>query len=197
VSNPADGDLNPRQIEYLAGHEQKNRSLENDLRLAVAESYVNLAKRYAEPKGMFTETLRNIDVLLQIFDAKHAQAIAPDLAQQALYKIPCRYWRRDRYTPERQAKWGWLIERVLRLDDLPDAMDAAVNSPDVQTKLKVLRQALVELETEIAKLPDPETMDFDTMLEQVLVVMEKEKARLTAEGVDMKKQSKELNKNPF
>ena len=47
------------------------------------------------------------------------------------------------------------------------------------------------------KLPDAEQMTMDAMLDKVIPMMEREKQRLTDDGVDMEKANKELNPNPF
>lgn len=187
--------MSESEESYLRSHERKNRELEGGLRLAVAESYENLAKRYAHPKGMLQETVKNMKDLMQVFDAERARELAPDLRQQALHKIPCRYWRRDRYTPERRAKWGWLIDRVLRLETLPEEMEDAVNGAGIKKQLAKVKESLAGLQKEIEKLDDPEDTDFDAKLEKILPVMEKEKARLEGQGV--KVGGGELNSNPF
>ncbi len=196
VAGEGDG---PSEAEkgYAAGHERKNREYEMGLRLAVAESYENLAKRYAHPKGMLRETVKNMQDLMAAFDPGKAEEIAPALSREALHKIPTRYWRRDRYSPARRAKWSWLIDRVLRLPGLPEEMEEAVNDRGLKKQLAQVEEALEGLQAEIEKLDDPEPMEFDDMLDKVLAVMEKEKERLAEEeGIEFK-WGGELNRNPF
>lgn len=187
----------PRAAQYLAGHTRRNRQLEEELTVAIIDGYTDWLKRYAHPKGVLLKSVESMQQLLLNFDAEKCRELAPELARHALHRIPCRYWRQDRYTPGRRAKWGWLIERVLRLETLPGDMDATLNKPAVKQKLAALNEALEDLNAELRKQPDPETMDFDAMLDRIMPIMQQEKERLTNEGVDMEKQSNELNENPF
>jgi sialate O-acetylesterase len=198
VATASTGTLSPAEMNYLKKHERKNRELENGLKLAIVDSYEQLTKRYAHPKGMLLKTVGNMQELMQGFDAKKSEKLAPELQQHALHRIPCRYWRRDRYSPARRAKWGWLIERVIRLADMPQQMEQTLENEKIKSRIAQLQQALADLQTELEALPEPKAMTMDTMLDTVLPMMETEKDRLVAEeGMDPKKFNKELNKNPF
>jgi len=197
VQQEVSGALSNTEIDYMKGHDRRNLQLESDLNVAVLDSYDQFAKRYADPKGMFEATLLNMQLMMQVFDPQKAHERSPVLGRNALHSIPCRYWRPDRYTPERSAKWGWLIERIIRFEDLPRNMEATLENPDIKSKLVQLQKAIAELQAEVNKLPDAEQMTMDTMLDKVIPMMEREKQRLTSEGVDMEKANKELNPNPF
>jgi sialate O-acetylesterase len=197
VYDPASGKPTPSELRYFRSNEANNRKLELPLQLAVTESYAQLTRRHAHPKAILLSTVGSIQELMQNFDVERYAQLAPDLRLRALHSIPVRYWRRDRYSPARRAKWGWLLERVIRLETLPRDMQQAVNKPAVKAKLAKLNQALSELHAELKKLPDAPAMTVDTMLDKVLPIMEAEKQRLTEQGIDMTKQKRELSKNPF
>lgn len=197
IYNAQSDRLNPAQISYYKLNKNRNRELLLPLQMATEESKIKLTKRYAHPKEMLLETVRSMKKLVHNFDVESYNKLAPELRMLALHNIPCRYWRRDRYSPARRAKWGWYIERILRLENLPQDMKKTVTDPGVKAKLSELENALSGLEQELQKLPDAGKMDFDTMLDKILVVMEKEKERLSKEGVDMEKQKRALSKNRF
>lgn len=198
VYDPASVKPSPAELGYMQHNDRKDLSLENELKIAVADSYEQLTKRYAHPKGVLLTTVQAMQQLMQSFDARKCRELAPDLRSQALHKIPCRYWRRDRYSPARRAKWGWLIERVIRLADMPRQMDQALENQTIKTRIVQLRQALDDVQAELEKLPEPKAMTMDAMLDVVLPIMEAEKERLiTEEGMDSKKLNKALNNNPF
>lgn len=191
------GKMSPAEKRYYAGNAKKNRKYDLPMQIAVAESPVVLAKRHVKPKDVLLSTLSTMEKLVENFDVEKYNKLAPELRIQALHKIPVRYWRRDRYSPARRAKWGWFIERVLRFETFPKDMEQTLNKPEVKEKLKELQKALANLKAELQKQPDAEEMDFDTMLDKILVVMDNEKERLTKEGIDMQKHKGELNNNPF
>lgn len=198
LHDPASGKPSAAELGYMQHNTMKDLSLENDLKIAVADSYAQLTKRYAHPKGMLLTTVQTMQQLMQSFDAQKCRELAPDLRRQALHKIPCRYWRRDRYSPERRAKWGWLIERVIRLGDMPQQMEQALENQKIKARITQLQQALDSLQAELEQLPEPPAMTMDTMLDMVLPIMDAEKERLEVEaGMDPKKLNKELNTNPF
>ena len=53
----------------------KNLSLENELKIAVADSYEQLTKRYAHPKGMLLTTVQTMQQLMQSFDSQKCQEL--------------------------------------------------------------------------------------------------------------------------
>lgn len=197
VVEAKEGELSPREKSYLASHARRNRAYEVDLELAVAEFYEKMIKRHAHPKGMMREAVKNMQGLMEVFDAEKAKEMAPALGRQALHKIPTRYWRREPYSPGRRAKWGWLIERVLLLPDLPGKMNDALKKKGLKEELAKVESALAGLQKEIEKLEDPEEMVFDEMLNEVLEVMEKEKKRLAEEEGIKVRRGGSLNRNPF
>jgi hypothetical protein len=91
----------------------------------------------------------------------------------------------------------WLIERVIRLEAFPREMEAAVSGRGVRKRLAVLRKTLDGLQAELERLPDPEPMEFDTMLDIILPVMKQEWDRLIEQGVDKNAIIRTLSKNPF
>jgi hypothetical protein len=197
VYDSASGTLSPAELRYLRGRETLNRRLEMTLQLGAEEADVNLLKRFAHPKPMMLSMLTAMETLLGHFNVEAYREMAPRFRKHALYCIPPRYWRRDRYSPARRAKWGWLIERVLRFEPFPQKMEAALESPAVKTKLAALRQAVSDLKAELQKLPDPEAMSFDEMLDKILPIMQKEKEALLKQGVDLRQLEADMRRSPF
>ncbi len=198
VVDAAAGEQSEAAAQYLEAHRLRNLMLEADLKIAVADSIVNLTKRHAHPKGILIDTVENMQALMKNADLKPYVELSPELRQRALYNIACRYWgARDKFIPERIAKWGWLMERVILLDRLPAAMEQELGRPAIAEKLKTLANDLVELRRELEKLPDPEPMPGDAMLDCVFKVMELETQKLENEGVDLKGKKEVLTRNPF
>ena len=197
VYDPASGKPSTQEIRYARAHDAENRLLELPLQRGATEAGVNLTKRYAHPKPMLLAMLSAMNTLLDQFNVETYAALAPELRKTALYKIPPRYWRRDRYSVARRAKWGWLIERFIRLGTLPDDMRNTLDNPAVKAKLQTLRNAVADLQEELRKTPDPTPMTIDDMLNQVLPVMEKEKETLLKNGVDLRKLETNMRAIPF
>jgi len=198
LADASAGEQSESVTQYLEAHRLRNLMLENDLKVAVADSMVNLTKRHAHPKGILIDTVENMQALLKTAELKPYVELSPELRQRALYNIACRYWgARDKFTPERRAKWGWLIERVILLDRLPAAMEQALGNPEIAAKLEALEKDLAALRSELENLPGPEPMTGDEMLDNVFHVMEIEKQKLEKEGVDLKGKKEALTANPF
>ena len=76
-------------------------------------------------------------------------------------------------------------------------MKATLERSGLEQKVAAAKKAVSELQAELSNLPEPKAMGFDEMLDRLLPLMEAERKRLTAEGVDLKKNRDVLNENPF
>ena len=184
---------------HLQRYAKKERLLESGLDVAIKDSYEQLIKRYAHPKGILQKTVNSMQEMMQAFDLERCKKQASVMGRHALHRIPCVYWVRDRYKPERRAKWGWLVERAALLPSLPEKMEQTLQQKAFATKLANLKKALAEMQAEIDKLPDQKEMNMDEVLDIAIPIMEAEKERLAKEeGLSPKQlKSGRLSKNPF
>jgi len=198
LADVSTGEQSEAVTQYLEGHRLRNLMLENDLKVAVADSIVNLTKRHAHPKGILLDTVETMQALMTNTELKPYVQLSPELRQLALYNIALRYWgARDKFSPERRAKWGWLMERVILLDKLPAEMEEVLGNPEIAAKRERLKKDLTELQSDLEKLPAPEAMTVDEMLDKVFQVMEIEKQKLEKDGVDLNGRKEALTANPF
>ena len=182
---------------YMDGHEVENRKLELPLEEGIAASAKNLALRYAHPKGGMLATTAAIEGLLDNFNAATFKDLTSGWSQKAMLTVPSRYYRRDRMTPTRRAKWSWLMERALCFDSFVDDMDSSLSSSEVKSALKDLKSDLERLKTALGKFPDPEVMSQADLVDRFLPMAKKEKERLEKEGVNLRKLETEMRRRPF
>ena len=184
-------------VRYMEGHRKKEIKLARHLNEGVMSSPKNLALIHAHPKGMMLGMLEAVERLLSHFKPGQFKTMTPEWAEKAFHTIPPRYWRRDRMTPARLAKWSWLMERSFRFDSFVDDMEQALEDPMVKTKLKNFKTSLQELVKAMEELPEPEAMTRPEMLDKFLPLAEKEKERLLEKGVDLRRLEREMHSRPF
>lgn len=139
----------------------------------------------------------SMEALVENFNVETFAKLTSEWSEKAMHTVPPRYWRRDRMTPTRRAKWSWLMERALRFDSFVDDMDAALSSPEIKAALKALKNDLDRLQAALGKLPDPEAMNHKDLLDRFLPMAEKEKERLEKEGVNLKTLETEMRRRPL
>lgn len=197
VDVPDPNKPSPGVVRYREAHQAKNRQLEIPLLQGVESAGINLAKRHANPKDMLIALLDAMDKLLENFDPEEYKELAPVLSQTAFHKIPGRYWREDRWSPPRRAKWSWFLERALRFETFPEDLEKTLGKSGVKSGLETLKNSIIELRKELSELPGVEEMTEDEIIEIMLPRMIKEKERLTEQGVDLRKMEREMSARGF
>ncbi len=165
---------------FVVRNRAKRLQMDREIRQALHDIHILELKLYGDPKRILQSKVSRIRMILDEMSAEYFGDEAKRLSAAALADICAQY-----YKPEGllNLKWRIQFDQAVRLDTLPTAMAAVLQSQRLRQGIAASAAALGKIQAELAKLPDPEPVTY----ELAKPLLERAKRALTKKGLDWRR----------
>jgi len=160
-------------------NEAKRLAMDREIRQALRDIHLLELKLYGDPKRILASKVSRMEMTLDEMDAAFFREEAKRLSAAALANICAQYYKPEGFYP----KWTLSWEQAVRLDTLPEQMEKILAQKKLQADIQAVRASLANIQDELAKLPDPKPVTYET----ARPLIERAKKALAKKGIDWRR----------
>jgi len=169
-----------RNRKFVVMNEAKRQQMDREIRQSLHDIHVLELKLYGDPKRILRSKVSRMSMILDEMKAEYFGDEAKRLSAAALADICAQY-----YKPEGllNLKWRLQFDQAVRLDALPSTMAEVLKRQSLQRQIAAARDALTKIQSELAKLPDPKPVTY----ESAEPLLNRAKKSLAERGIDWRR----------